>query len=86
MNNKERNYLDVTIDNNGFLRYKGEINIILKEMDYPILYVPSAFDRFIVLSLMSASPEELTPLIMNEANLEDYENAEMITTLDEINE
>ncbi|MBR4027040.1 MAG: hypothetical protein IKJ01_05720, partial [Lachnospiraceae bacterium] len=52
------------------------INIILKEMDYPILYVPSAFDRFIVLSLMSVSPEELTPLILNEANLEDYENAE----------
>lgn len=62
------------------------INIILKEMDYPTLYVPSAFDRFIVLSLMSASPEELTPLIMNEANLEDYENAEVTTTLDEINE
>ena len=49
------------------------INNILKEMDYPILYVPSAFDRFIVLSLMSASPEELTPLILNEANLEYHE-------------
>lgn len=47
------------------------INIILKEMDYPILYVPSAFDRFVVLSLMSVSPDELTPLILNQANLED---------------
>ena len=62
------------------------INIILEEMNYPILYVPSSFDRFIVLSLMSASSEELTPLIMNEANLEDYKNSEILTNLDAINE
>lgn len=62
------------------------INIILKEMDYPSLYVPSAFDRFIVLSLMSVSPEELTPLILNENNLEDYENAEMITDVEMVEE
>ena len=60
--------------------------MILKEMDYPPLYVPSAFDRFIVLSLMSASSEELTPLILNEANLEDYENTEMITELETLEE
>lgn len=77
--------LECLDDNDSLQKYDTVwqcINIILKEMDYPILYVPSAFDRFIVLSLMSVSPEELTPLILNEANLEDYENTEMITDLD----
>lgn len=32
-NTVNRTKYDVTIDNNGFLRYKGEINIILKELE-----------------------------------------------------
>lgn len=32
-NTKERHPMDVTIDNDGFLRYKGEINIVLKPLE-----------------------------------------------------
>lgn len=47
-------------------------NILLTEMGYMNLYLPARFDRFVVLSLFSATPDELAPLIMSQ---EDYDEA-----------
>lgn len=49
-------------------------NLILTQLGYTKLYLPARFDRFVVLALLSASPDELTPLIMSHAELDDYES------------
>jgi len=52
---------------------KDSFNLILAQMDYMNVYLPARFDRFVILSLLSASPSELTPLIMCQAELDYYE-------------
>lgn len=42
------------------------INLILTWLDYPQLYLPARFDRFIILSLLSEDVDSLTPLVMSE--------------------
>lgn len=49
-------------------------DLILTQMDYMKLYLPARFDRFVVLSLLSATPDELTPLIMCQEELDYYES------------
>ena len=47
-------------------------NLILTQLGYTKLYLPARFDRFVVLALLSASPDELTPLIMSQEELDSY--------------
>ena len=49
-------------------------NLILTQLDYTNIYLPARFDRFVVLALLSATPDELTPLIMCQEELEYYES------------
>lgn len=50
-------------------------NLILTQLGYTNLYLPARFDRFVVLSLLSATPDELTPLIMCQEELDYYESS-----------
>lgn len=54
---------------------KDSFNLVLAQMDYMNVYLPARFDRFIILSLLSASPSELTPLIMCQSELDFYEKS-----------
>lgn len=54
---------------------KDSFNLILAQMDYMNVYLPARFDRFVILSLLSATPSELTPLIMCQAELDFYEES-----------
>ena len=49
-------------------------DLILTQMGYTNLYLPARFDRFVVLALLSATPDELTPLIMCQDELDYYES------------
>ena len=44
-------------------------------MGYMNLYLPASFDRFVALSLLSADPDEITPLIMCQEELDYYEQS-----------
>ena len=48
-------------------------DLILTQMGHHKLYLPAQFDRFVLLALLSKNPDELTPLIMSEAEWEDYD-------------
>lgn len=50
-------------------------NLILAQMGYMNLYLPAFFDRFVVLSLLSADPDEITPLVMCQEELDYYEQS-----------
>lgn len=55
-----------------FNNLKDCFNLILAQMDYTNMYLPARFDRFVILSLLAVAPTELTPLIMCQAELDNY--------------
>lgn len=58
---------------NRFQSLIESFDLILTQMGYANLYLPARFDRFVVLALLSATPDELTPLIMCQDELDYYE-------------
>lgn len=54
-----------------FSYLKECFDLILAQMDYMNLYLPSRFDRFVILSLLAEEPTALTPLIMCQAEPDD---------------
>lgn len=64
---------DATVTQFNYL--KECFDLLLAQMDYINLYLPARFDRFVILSLLSASPSELTPLIMCQSELDFYEKS-----------
>lgn len=58
-----------------FESLRDSFNLILAQMEYMNVYLPARFDRFVILSLLSANPTELTPLIMCQSELDYYEDS-----------
>ena len=78
MSNIEYVYFDTEEidDTETQFNYLSEcFNIILAQMDYMNLYLPARFDRFVILSLLSGNPTELTPLIMCQVQHDNYEDS-----------
>lgn len=78
MSNIEYIYFDIEEidDTETQFNYLSEcFNIILAQMDYMNLYLPARFDRFVILSLLSGNPTELTPLIICQVQHDHYEGS-----------
>lgn len=45
-------------------------NMILAQLEYPNLYLPAQFDRFVLLSLLAEDPAELSALVMSRGDWE----------------
>ena len=76
ISNIEYIFYDLNDDDTSATRFDYLVecfNLILAQMDYMNLYLPARFDRFVMLSLLAESPTELTPLIMCQTQLDDYE-------------